>query len=138
MNMSTLIAVDLFFTFVLIGLSWLILEKCVPVVLESFNRRHARQWLLLGISLGFIGKILDNAWWAPTWISKLKHWHTEEWWFHHGPISNLAARHVLGILSAACHLIAIYIQGFAGLRELWSKITVVVVLSAIVWLLVLR
>ena len=68
----------------------------------------ARDWLILGIVIGFIGGFADNLYWGIAWhLEYIKH-PAAAWWFQHGSVSNVFTRQGAGILSGLCHVVSSY------------------------------
>lgn len=61
-------------------------------------------WLILGVTLGFIGDAADNIYWAIPWTGEFldRSWSIP--WFHQGVYPNIVFRQGVGMVAAYCHL----------------------------------
>jgi hypothetical protein len=66
--------------------------------------KTAVHWLVLGIVLNFIGKLLDNAYWNGSWAAF--RWGDPTGWFTLGPVVNLVFRQGFLVVGGACHIVA--------------------------------
>ena len=78
-------------------------KKCLPWVRsgEPFSRV---QWLILGITLGFLGQVLDNVFWQVAWTLEFLELPWRQEVFQSGAWFNIVNRQLLGCLAALCHL----------------------------------
>jgi len=72
----------------------------------SHKDKTAVQWMIIGITINFIGAIFDNLWWLIAWsfhyvdpVSPAK-----VFFFDNGSYSNVIARQICGIIGAMCHI----------------------------------
>lgn len=65
-----------------------------------------QHWLVLGIVVGFVGKLFDNLYWGFAWSAYNQNLPTTEWYFAHGQQANIVFRQLALIASAGCHVVA--------------------------------
>jgi len=73
-----------------------------------FRRISATQLLIIGVSFGFLGKLLDNAYWTIPWMCKFFDSPNRWFWFENGIIANVHFRQGITIVSAIFHVLAAY------------------------------
>jgi len=86
-----------------------------------FAIRHGQmteaQWLILGVSISFVGAFMDNLYWAIPWTLHYINSTHAEYFFLLGVHFNMFFRQSTGILAALCHLRSFY-AGRRGYRSL--------------------
>lgn len=86
-----------------------------------FAIRHGQmteaQWLILGVSISFVGAFLDNLYWSIPWTLHYINSTYAEFWFLLGVHFNVFFRQSVGILAALCHLKSFY-AGRNGYKSL--------------------
>jgi len=86
-----------------------------------FAIRHGQmteaQWLILGVSISFVGAFMDNLYWAIPWTLHYIGSEHATSWFLRGVHFNIFFRQSTGILAALCHLKSFY-AGRHGFRSL--------------------
>lgn len=70
--------------------------------------RTAVQWLVLGVYVGFLGDVLDNAYWFFAWSAEFANHPSRDWWFSNGAWPNIPFRQGAGIYAAYCHMRSYY------------------------------
>ena len=75
------------------------------------------QWLILGVSISFVGAFLDNLYWSIPWTLHYVSSTHAEFWFLLGVHFNVFFRQSVGILAALCHLKSFY-SGRNGYKSL--------------------
>ena len=75
------------------------------------------QWLILGVSISFVGAFLDNLYWSIPWTLHYINSTHAEYFFLLGVHFNMFFRQSTGILAALCHLKSFY-AGRRGYRSL--------------------
>ena len=75
------------------------------------------QWLILGVSISFVGAFFDNLYWAIPWTLHYINSTHAEYFFLLGVHFNMFFRQSTGILAALCHLRSFY-AGRRGYRSL--------------------
>ena len=86
-----------------------------------YAMRHGQmteaQWLILGVSISFVGAFMDNLYWAIPWtLHFISNEHADSF-FMLGVHFNIFFRQSTGILAALCHLKSFY-AGRRGYRSL--------------------
>lgn len=89
----------------------IILSLAVVIVwLDSAKRalfsreKNSVQWLILGVSIGFVGSIVDNAYWGVAWTADFLGHSSRDQLFKNGVYSNAPFRQLCTIAAAACHV----------------------------------
>lgn len=86
-----------------------------------FAIRHGQmteaQWLILGVSISFVGAFMDNLYWAIPWSLHFIGSEHADFFFMLGVHFNIFFRQSTGILAALCHLKSFY-AGRRGYRSL--------------------
>lgn len=86
-----------------------------------FAMRHGQmteaQWLILGVSISFVGAFMDNLYWAIPWTLHFISSEHADFFFMLGVHFNIFFRQSTGILAALCHLKSFY-AGRRGYRSL--------------------
>ena len=86
-----------------------------------FAIRHGQmtdaQWLILGVSISFVGAFMDNLYWAIPWTLHFISSEHADFFFMLGVHFNIFFRQSTGILAALCHLRSFY-AGRRGYRSL--------------------
>ena len=84
---------------------------CVFVILHykngfSFYGKSWKcyDWLILGILISFIGKVIDAMYWQVTWTSYLKDTNLKQVLLDYGAGANLPLRQLPIVLACICHL----------------------------------
>ncbi|MDM4015956.1 hypothetical protein U8335_04050 [Roseiconus lacunae] len=88
-----------------------ILSGCIVIALfgreaikaTAEEARDASQWLIMGITIGFIGSVLDNAYWAIPWTASYLRSPDKFWLVDLGVYFNCVFRQGCGIAAAYCH-----------------------------------
>jgi hypothetical protein len=121
----------------------LVLWHYAPAAWRHGKPKSAHEWLVLGIVLGFMGKVLDVGYWTWFWAGHLMSRPWVKDYVDIGPLSVLVLRQVPSMLAAFCHVMGCW----RFLRDRDCPVDVVVpvstsllvafVLSSLVWILVL-
>ena len=86
-----------------------------------YAMRHGQmteaQWLILGVSISFVGAFMDNLYWAIPWTLHFISSEHADFFFMLGVHFNIFFRQSTGILAALCHLKSFY-AGRRGYRSL--------------------
>ena len=86
-----------------------------------FAIRHGQmteaQWLILGVSISFVGAFMDNLYWSIPWTLHFIDSEQADTFFLMGVHFNIFFRQSTGILAALCHLRSFY-AGRSGYRSL--------------------
>lgn len=75
------------------------------------HEKEATDWLILGVSLGFVGSILDNLYWSIPWSLHFLGNPLCTFFQEMGVFVNVVVRQLLGMTAAYCHLRAAEEQG---------------------------
>jgi len=67
-------------------------------------------WLILGVAVGFVGAVFDNAYWGFAWSAEHYSHQSTEYWFKYGVYSNAPFRQGLSLLAAFCHIRSAYVS----------------------------
>lgn len=68
----------------------------------------AYDWLVIGILISFIGFFGDVSYWDIAWHMDFTGHPSRDWWFRHGPVSNVIFRQSAGLAAGLCHAIGAY------------------------------
>lgn len=103
-------AISLALTVPAIILALAVVKIWLPRVFEARRRNEMGevQWLILGVSISFIGASLDNAYWAIPWSLQFMGKPQAEFWFSFGSVPNIFFRQIAGIIAACCHMRSFY------------------------------
>lgn len=71
-------------------------------------KRTAVNWLILGVTIGFLGGVLDNLYWFLAWSAEFIHHPSKNLLFEYGAWPNIPFRQCSGIYAAYCHLRSYY------------------------------
>lgn len=77
-------------------------------------------FLVMGITVSFVGATFDNAYWGFAWLSEFLGWPQRDALFAGGVFSNIPARQVAGIVAAVLHLAPIL--GFVNMSQRWARV----------------
>lgn len=97
---------------------------------------RSREWLVLGITLGFLGKVADNGYWCAAWAAYDSGNPHAPLWLDFGPLANIPFRQLAMIVSSMCHLyglrLAILESGGDGRWTMldWSSVIIGISLYA--------
>ncbi len=92
---------------ILMGFSVLLYwRKATAKAITQNEALSSEQWLILGVTFGFIGQVLDNMYWLITWSVEFIQPQSELsiWLFDNGMLFNLPFRQILGSLAAFFHV----------------------------------
>ena len=64
----------------------------------------AQKWLIIGIVIGFAGKILDGVYWQMTWAASLFEFEKAQYLIDMGTAANIPLRQIPIVAAALCHL----------------------------------
>jgi len=101
-----------------VALTPIVIASCLVVVvlyipaairatmMNGLRGINATQCLIVGIAIGWLGKICDNAYWAIPWMHELVDHPRLNFWFHMGAIANIFFRQGTTVISACFHIAA--------------------------------
>ena len=83
-----------------------VIVKWAPSALRAWKskERTADQWFVIGVTVGFIGALADNVYWALPWTANYLDHPAQVPLFAAGVYFNIIFRQGLGIVAAYCHL----------------------------------
>ena len=93
-----------------IYLAYRVLKAYGPRAMDGVRHLMRREsvtetdFLVIGITVGFIGAIADNTYWGIAWGAEFLELESTEWWFSNGVWSNIPFRQTAGIAAAIFHL----------------------------------
>jgi len=105
-----------------------------------FAIRHGQmteaQWLILGVSISFVGAFMDNLYWAIPWTLHFISSEHADFFFMLGVHFNIFFRQSTGILAALCHLKSFY-AGRRGYRSL-SFLLLAAHIAGVAYIVIMR
>lgn len=69
-----------------------------------FQRATTRDWIMLGVTISFVGQIGDNVYWGVAWTANFLDSPWASSLFQAGVFSNIPFRQGCGTVAAYCHL----------------------------------
>lgn len=81
----------------------LVVGECIPS-LRSAKPQTQMRWILLGISIGFFGNMVDNFYWMIPWTANFLQLPITSDLVNFGVFPNLIFRQLLTMTAAYCHL----------------------------------
>ena len=105
-NVAELISLGL--TVPTVILSAYVVVLFFPIAVYAMAERNKKQaeWLILGITIGFMGSIVDNVYWAVAWSASYLDLDCKDFLFTHGVYSNIPFRQLAGVMAAILHCMA--------------------------------
>lgn len=94
---------SLAFTLPVLLLCFLVVYECVPTIPHA-QRNTQMRWILLGITIGFTGNLVDNFYWMIPWTSNYLGLPQTPDLVNFGVFPNLLFRQIFTIVAAYCHL----------------------------------
>jgi len=107
-----------------------------PAAIQSLNawthgsRPEYHALLIVGIAVGFLGSVLDNAYWGAAWSAEFFDHQSRDDLFKYGVWSNVPFRQGAGILAGSLHVWAQVRDSESG-RKLFMAIWVFTVWAGI-------
>lgn len=123
-------AVSLVWTWptVILGIS--VVAHWAPYVYKQLKEQEdltSRDWLIMGVTVGFLGGVVDNIWWGVAWsFDFVELGNHRDWCFRHGVYSNIIFRQIFGAYAAYCHLVAFYEARSKGMVNVWMSLSLAV------------
>lgn len=109
---------------------------------KNSDNRDASEWLILGITVAFLGSVFDNGYWGIVWSASFSGSDKFGGLMTYGPLVNVVVRQAAGIYAAHCHIMAyITITNNITIRcryRLAASIAVVLGLFWVIALVLLR
>jgi hypothetical protein len=92
--------------------TFLLFTLCIAVVIHYWSdgiffkakKWQSYDWLIVGILVSFIGKILDGLYWQITWTSVLLNFPIKQLLLDYGTLANIPLRQLPIFLACVCHL----------------------------------
>ena len=95
----------------------------------DFGNFTGPQWFIAGVTIGFVGGVLDNLYWSIPWAASFFGFDIKGVLMDAGVYFNIFSRQICGIMAAYCHLMAgrktIDNFGNGGLRSILSPRAIV-------------
>jgi hypothetical protein len=117
--------------------SLLIIWHFLPAALVELRSRRQldyKGWMILGVAVSFIGKFLDNLYWAIPWSSSYIGSENTIVLFNAGVFFNIPDRQLATVIAGACHLKSIYLlrkQVGKPTPPLWMAVQASIILAMI-------
>ena len=123
--------------------SWLVYVLSIGVLLHYFSQQWFREnarwqaydWLLAGICISFLGKILDGIYWHATWSALQNKAPSADALLADGTFWNLWFRQLPIIVASACHLRAAWLVYDEAPRRCCLIAAVALATGSIVWVI---
>ena len=97
---------------------------------RKWTALSAQDWLIIGIVISFIGKILDNSYWTAAWTAELYDVHSKEFLFQHGNTPNIPFRIISSMAAAWCHIKAAMVFSENSDRHVVTKCDYLICVAA--------
>ena len=68
------------------------------------TKLNSTQWFVLGVTVGFLGSVIDNIYWGIAWGAEFLGHDSASFWFSNGVYSNIPFRQIAGTIAAYCHI----------------------------------
>ena len=113
-NSSSLVdastVVSLFLTPWTLLMGLLVIYHWGPACIHAIKNKKmdSNNWLILGITIGFIGSVIDNTYWAYFWQLDLNGNDFSKVIQKYGIIINVVFKQCAGIISGMCHVMSAY------------------------------
>jgi hypothetical protein len=87
-------------------ITYLVLSTWGVSAWKAVSRRGMTSecWLIVGVSLIFLSKLLDDSFWQVAWTADFLKSEGSETLIHSGVYFNIPFRQILGIAAGLCHL----------------------------------
>ena len=115
--------ISLFLTTPTIVLGIVVLLMWGPSATQSIANRSkldGTQWFILGVTIRFLGQVLDNAYWGLAWADAFITGDHESTLFKYGVYPNIFSRQLCGTLAAYCHIKSALLHQHKDPRKLIS------------------
>lgn len=90
------------------------------------------EYLITGITIGFVGSAFDNLYWGAAWTASFLRWESKDLLFALGVYSNIPFRQAAGMIAAYYHIVGSY----SSIKERHKVIALLNITNAIVCILV--
>lgn len=97
--------------------------------------REAHDWLILGVCTGFLGSVLDNAFWGLAWtLDYIELEPARSIVFEWGALPNIFFRQLAGIFAAHCHITSFLVRSENGFYlSSYRTMVVLSILFGLIW-----
>lgn len=119
-DVAEMFSLALTFPTVLVGLGVLVHwgSEAWQAFKKPASLRTGVDWLILGVAIGFLGDVLDNAYWGVAWSAEYMELSIRDTLFAHGVWPNIPFRQGAGIYAAYCHMRSYYVSRKQGNKKL--------------------
>lgn len=87
---------------------WLYGERAWRSLKRGSQTTTRTQWLIIGITFGFIGQVADNCFWQLAWTMDFLNLPGRDTAFQMGVWFNIVSRQGCGTAAALCHIRAVF------------------------------
>jgi len=70
----------------------------------DFDKAAPRDWIAAGIFVGFLGELIDGAYWGVTWLAHFYGWPFASAAMTWGVVANIPSREIMVVMAAYGHL----------------------------------
>lgn len=88
-------------------------------------------WLIIGVTISFLGGFFDNLYWGVAWTCRFLDHPWTEWLQTRGVLSNIPFRQLAGAIAGFCHIRAAMITERRGLKILCHSAWILTLVSII-------
>lgn len=79
-------------------------KSAIKAIKKDKEDRDETDYLILGITIGFVGAIIDNAYWGIAWLSSYLDLNNKSFWFESGVYANIPFRQIAKIIAGYLHI----------------------------------
>jgi hypothetical protein len=84
-------------------------RRAAKKIILSKQKWTAEHWFIMGVTIGFVGELIDNFYWFWPWTAKLLDDPIHIDLMNLGVFFNIPFRQVLGSVAAFCHIRSAYL-----------------------------
>lgn len=81
---------------------WLFRKDAIRIL--KTKNKSSTEWLVLGVAVGFLGSLCDNAYWGLAWTAHYLDLELSKVFFDSGVFFNVPFRQISGIVAGYCHV----------------------------------
>ena len=100
---------------------WYYSPRAIASIRKPIDELSETEMLIIGISIGFAGAVVDNVYWGLAWFHEMIGSGSAPTWFKNGVLSNVPFRQTAGIVAGAFHLYPILISQ----KEKWDLLKLI-------------
>ena len=100
---------------------WYYSPRAIKALRKPCKTLTEIEMLIIGITVGFMGAVVDNIYWGLAWFHEMIGSESSPWWFKNGVLSNVPFRQTAGVVAGAFHLYPIFVSK----KEKWDLIKLV-------------